>query len=201
MVIVRIGLRQRLELIDDRLHVGLWIALGKHVGEKMRQRRRAERRAQILERVAPAVVDALLTVGRDATYRELLARIVTGAGQHQRCGALRLLMVHVRHDRRAHRTSDQDGAFAHRRIVDRFPARLRHVVHGQSGLGFGRSAVTGNVDADAPVPSRHVRHLEQPAGLVHRIGVHESHDRAGSAQALVVQRPVDVVGHGELLPA
>ena len=38
------------------------VALGEHVGEKMRQRRGAERRAQILERVAPAVIDALLAV-------------------------------------------------------------------------------------------------------------------------------------------
>ena len=66
---------------------------------------------------------------------ELLAGIVAGAGEHQRRGALRLLVVHVGHERRADRASDQDGAFARRRIVDRFPAGLRHVVHGQAGLG------------------------------------------------------------------
>ena len=40
-----------------------------------------------------------------------------------------------------------------------------------------------------------MRHLEDPARLVHRVGMHEGDDRPGSAHPLVVQRPVDVIGH------
>src|SRR5262249_19638097 len=59
MVIVGIRLRQRLELIKNRLQVGVRIALGEHVGEEARYRRGAEGGAQILEGIAPAVVDAV----------------------------------------------------------------------------------------------------------------------------------------------
>jgi hypothetical protein len=42
-------------------------------------------------------------------------------------------------------------------------------------------------------------HLENPAGLIHRIRVHKSHDRSGSTHALVIQRSFDMFGHDEIL--
>lgn len=39
---LRIGLRERFELVDDRLHVGVFVALGEKVGEEMCHRCRAK---------------------------------------------------------------------------------------------------------------------------------------------------------------
>src|SRR5262245_32811876 len=89
-------LSQRLELVDDRLHVGLRVSLGEHIGKEMCQWSRTERRAQILKSVAPAIVDALLLVGGDAMLRELPPGIIPGAGEHQRRSTLRLLVMHIR---------------------------------------------------------------------------------------------------------
>src|SRR5579872_7623187 len=86
MMILRIGYRRSLELIDDRLQVGLRVALGEHLGEKMRQRRRTERRAQVLERKIPAILDAARRIAGDALGRVLFVRTVARAGEHQRCG-------------------------------------------------------------------------------------------------------------------
>ena len=70
--------------------------------------------------------------------------------------------------------------------LDRLPAALRHVAHGQTVAGLRRTAVARNVDGDAAEPGGHVRHLENPARLVHRVGMHEGHDRPGAAHALVI---------------
>jgi hypothetical protein len=66
MVAVRVGLLQSFELVEDRLHVREHVPFGEKIGEEMRQGRRAKRRDQILERVSPAIVDAVLCVGVDA---------------------------------------------------------------------------------------------------------------------------------------
>src|SRR5215510_14859314 len=76
LVIVAVALRMRLELMNDRRQVAVRIALGEHVSKELRHRRRAKCGAEIIEGVAPAVVDALLPVGRDAAMRELLAWVV-----------------------------------------------------------------------------------------------------------------------------
>src|SRR5262249_48818930 len=112
MMIVWLRPGQCLELIDDRLYVGMGVAFGEHGGKEMCHRRRPKRRAQILERVAPTIADALLPVGCDAMFRELPARVVPGAREHQRGGPLRLLVMHPGRQRRADRASDQDGALA-----------------------------------------------------------------------------------------
>src|SRR5262245_20923590 len=96
MEIVPFRLGQCLELIDDRLHVGMLISLGEHIGKEMCQWSRTERRAQILESVAPAIVDALLLVGGDAMLGELPPGIIPGAREHQRRSTLRLLVMHIR---------------------------------------------------------------------------------------------------------
>src|SRR5690242_492577 len=84
VVILGVRLGQRLKLINDRLRVGVRVAPSEQIGEVVRQRRGAERRAEILERVTPAVIDALRGVGGDAARGELLAGIVAGAGKDQR---------------------------------------------------------------------------------------------------------------------
>jgi hypothetical protein len=50
------------ELADNRVEVGLRVALGEPVGEVYRQRRLAKRRAQVLEGVIPAIADAPVCV-------------------------------------------------------------------------------------------------------------------------------------------
>ena len=68
-----IGLCKRFELVDDRLHVGVLVAFGEEVGKEVRQRRGAKRRAQILERVGPAIVDAVgRVVGDPSLVNSLL---------------------------------------------------------------------------------------------------------------------------------
>src|SRR5438045_9575837 len=114
MVIVRFWSSQRLELVDDRLHVAMRVAFGEQVSKEVRQRGRTERGAQIRKRVAPAIADTLFAVGRDAMLGELPAGVIAGAREHQRGGTPRLLVMHPRHQRRANRTSNQDGASARR---------------------------------------------------------------------------------------
>ena len=70
---LRVGLLHGFELVDDRLRVGELVALGEKVGEEMRQRRGAKRRAQILERVGPAIVDAVGRVIIDPPLGKFLA--------------------------------------------------------------------------------------------------------------------------------
>lgn len=76
-----IGLRQRFELMNDRLHVSVAIALGKEVCKEVRQRCRAKRRAKIFERVSPAIIDAIGRVIGDSALGKFLIRIVTGSAQ------------------------------------------------------------------------------------------------------------------------
>jgi hypothetical protein len=45
-----------------------------------------------------------------------------------------------------------------------------------------------------------MRHLEDPARLIHWVGMHEGDNRPGSAHPLVVQRSVDVLGHNATPP-
>ena len=97
MVIVRFRPGQRLELVDDRLHIAMRIAFGEHVSKEVCQRGRTERGAQILKGVAPAIADTLFAVGRDAMLGELPAGIIAGAREHQRGGTPRLLVMHPRH--------------------------------------------------------------------------------------------------------
>src|SRR5262245_18894864 len=96
MEIVPYRLGQRFELVDDRLHVGLCVSLGEHIGKEKCQWSRTERRAQILKSVAPAIVDGLLLVGGDAMLGELPPGIIPGAREHQRRSTLRLLVMHIR---------------------------------------------------------------------------------------------------------
>ena len=89
MVAFGIGLRQCLELMNDRLHVGVSIALGKEVCKEVRQRRRAKRRAKIFEGVSPAIIDAIGRVIGDSAFSKFLVRVVTGSAQDQRAGLSR----------------------------------------------------------------------------------------------------------------
>src|SRR5262245_9595737 len=70
-----IGLRERFELVNDRLHVGVLVAFGKKIGEEMSQRSGAKRRTQILERVGPAIVDAIGRVVGDPSLGEFLVGV------------------------------------------------------------------------------------------------------------------------------
>jgi hypothetical protein len=83
------------ELADNRLEVGVRVALGEHVGEVHRQRRLAKRRAQVLEGVIPAIADDPVCVLLDAMPRELPAGVVTGAAHDQRFGLARPRVVHI----------------------------------------------------------------------------------------------------------
>ena len=195
LMILRVRRRMRLELMDDRVDVAEFVALAEHVGEERRQRRGAERRAQIVEGVAPAEVDAVFLVVGDAAMGEFFARLVSGAREDQRRRSFRLEVVHVVDDRGADRAADQDRLLARRDLVDRLPAALRDVVHGDALAALRRAPVARHVDGDAAVPGGHLRHLENPARLVHRVGMHEGHHRPGTAHALVVQRSVDVLSH------
>ena len=152
MVVVRVRFGEGLELKNDQLQVGAIVTLGKHLSEKVRERRSAEGWAEILECIAPAVSDTLVPVRCDATRGKFLAGIVAGARKDQRGSARGLLMMHVRQDGRADRAPDQNCAFARCHIVDRFPARLRHIIHGQPRRGFRRSTVSRNIDGDAAIP-------------------------------------------------
>ena len=94
------------KLADNRVEVGLRVALGEHVGEVHRQRRLAKRRAQVLEGVIPAIADAPVCVLLDAMPRELLAGIVTGAAHDQRFGFARPRVVHIGENGGADRAAD-----------------------------------------------------------------------------------------------
>ena len=154
MMAFGIGLRERFELVDDRLHVGVFVAFGEEVRKEMRHRCGAKRRAQILERVGPAIVDTVGRVVGDSSLSEFLVGVVTSAGQHERRGFVGALVVHVGSERRAHRTADQDRFFARQRVVNCLPTGLGHVGHGEPGVGFRRAAVPGDIDGDTPVPGR-----------------------------------------------
>src|SRR5262249_10938729 len=60
---------------------------------------------------------------------------------------------------------------------------------------LGRPAIARHIDRDAAEPGGHMRELEDPARLVHRIGMRERHHRSGSSHPLVIQRSVDVLSH------
>src|SRR5690349_5583643 len=72
LMILGVRPRVRLELADDRLEIGVRVALREHVGEIARQRRRPEGRTEVVERVAPAIVHTVLAIGLDATMGERL---------------------------------------------------------------------------------------------------------------------------------
>src|SRR5438093_7648023 len=153
MMAVRIGLLESFELVEDRLHIGELVALSEKVRKEIRQRRRTKHRAQILEHVCPAIVYAVGRIGIDPPLSKFLSGVVTGARQHE-CGRLvRALVVHVGNDRRSDRTADQDRGRARQRVVYRFPTGLGHVGDGQVGTGFGRAAISRDVDGNAAVPS------------------------------------------------
>jgi len=195
LVILRVRRRVGLELMDDRVDVAKLIALAEHIGKEGSERRGAERRAHVVEGVAPAEVDSVFLVVGDALVREGFAGIVPGAGQDQRRCLGRADMVHVVDDRRADRASHQDRVLARRDLVDRLPAALSDVVHADALAALRRAAVARNVHGDTTEPGGHLCQLEDPARLVHRVGVHEGHHRPGAPHPLVVQRSVDVAGH------
>jgi len=98
MVAVRIGLCESLELVDDGLHIGVFITFAEKVGEEMRQRRRAKPRTQILERIGPAIIDAVGSIIIDAPFGEFFSGVVAGARQHERRRLIRALVVHKRNN-------------------------------------------------------------------------------------------------------
>ena len=63
-----VGLGEGAKLMNDRLRIGVFIALAKHVGEEVRHRRHAERRTHVLKGVAPATTDAFRAVIIDAFW-------------------------------------------------------------------------------------------------------------------------------------
>src|SRR5262249_35412343 len=91
--------------------------------------------------------------------------------------------------------SDQDGALAAADLVDRLPAGSRGVLHGQARACLGRSAVAWEVEGDAAEPGRELRQLENPARLVHRIGMDERHDRPAAPHLLIIKWAVDMFRH------
>ena len=104
-------------------------------------------------------------------------------------------MVHVGRERRADRAANQNRFFTGQRIVDGFPTGLGHVVHRQAGLGFRRAPVARDVDGNTPVPCREMRHLENPARLVHWIGMNKSNHRPRASHPLVIKRSINVLRH------
>ena len=101
MMAFGIGLCESFELVDDRLHIGVFIAFGEEVRKEMRQRCGAKRRAQIFERVGPAIVDAIGRVVGDSSLGEFLVGVVTGARQHKRRRFVWAPVVHVGSEGRA----------------------------------------------------------------------------------------------------
>ena len=73
----RVRLRQRFELMDDGLYIGVPVAFAEKVREKMRQRSRAKGCAQVFEGVGPAVIDAVGRVVGNSSFGEFLARVVS----------------------------------------------------------------------------------------------------------------------------
>src|SRR5262245_32331919 len=133
LMIFGVRLRMRLELTDDRRQIAVRVALGEQVGEEARHWGRPEGGAEVVERVAPTIVDAMLLVGLDAAMGELLARVVPGAGQDQRRRLLRAPVMHVSDDSRADGAANEDRLLAGSHVVDRLPAALRGIRHGQAG--------------------------------------------------------------------
>ena len=90
-----------------------------------------------------------------------LAGIVAGAGQHQRRGLLRLQVMHIgasAPSRPSSRPEWRARPAPPRRPLPSRPAPCRP----WSGpAGLGRAAVAGDVDRDAAVPGRQVRHLDR----------------------------------------
>src|SRR6185295_15909061 len=97
--------------------------------------------------------------------------------------------------RRADGAADEDDALAGISIVDRFPAGLGDVRHGEADARLRRLAVARQIDSDAAIPGGHLRHLEYPARLVHRVRVHEGHHGPAPAHGLVIEWSLDVFGH------
>src|SRR5579864_4454110 len=193
-----LGLPQRLELPDDGLKVGPAVPLAKKVGEVMRERRCAKGGAQILEGVVPAMADAIGAVGLDSAVREFLAWIVASAGEDHRRNLLGALVIEVGDEDRSDRAADENDALAAERVIDRFPARSRHIVLAKAGRSLGRAAIARYVDRDTAIPGRKMSELENPAGLIHRIGMDEGHRWPGAAHAVVIERPVHVLRHDSL---
>ncbi len=190
-----LGLLIGLELGDDGVDIAEHVAIGEQVGEEMGHRRRAESGAEVLKGVAPTVADAAFLISLDARRNELLLRVVAGAAHDQRRGPLRAVVVHPDQHRRADGAADQDGALAGIGIVDRLPAGLCDVLHGEPSACLRRPPVARQIDGDAAIPGGHLCHLEDPARLVHRVWMHEGHNRAALAHRLVIKRSVDVLGH------
>src|SRR5499433_3077456 len=190
-----LGLLIGLELGDDGVDIAEHVAIGEQVGEEMGHRRRAESGAEVLKSVAPTVADAVFLISLDAWWDELLLRIVAGAAHDQRRGPLRGAVVHPDQHRCADGAADQDGALAGIGIVDRLPTGLCDVLHGEPGARLRRLPVARQIDGDAAIPGGHLCHLEDPARLVHRVWMHEGHNRAALAHRLVIERSVDVLGH------
>ncbi len=183
------------ELMNDGFGVGVLVAFGEHVGEEMRHRRDAKRGAHVFKRVAPTIADAFGAVIIDAFLGEFFGRVVAGAAEHQRGGFVRPLVIHEWRDGRAHRAAGENGFLTGRDLIDGFPTSLRHVVHGQSGVRFGRTAVARNINGDTAIPSRQMRHLINPTRLIHRIGMDKRDHRSAASHAFVVKRAVNVSGH------
>ena len=76
-----------------------------------------------------------------------------------------------------------------------FPTRLRHIVHREPGLGFRRAPVARYVDGNTPVPCREMRHLKNPARLVHGVGMNKGDHGPRASHPLVIKRSIYVLRH------
>jgi len=163
----------------------------------MRERRRAKRRAQIGEREIPAIVDASGRRNRyTAAWRNSLAGVYPVPDSTSAAVFSGTVVVHVG-TRWSSRPSSRPGSRLRRATRRRsLPTGLGQVGRGQALRGLGRAAIARDVDGDAPVPGREVRHLIDPARLVHRVGMDEGDDRSLASRPLVIERSVDVPRHG-----
>jgi len=146
---------------------------------------------EILEGEIPAIAETVVLVELDMR-RHLIGPAITGPADDHRLGLLGPELVHVRHEGRADGAADKHRRLARTDLVQRLPQRLRHVEARHFCSTGGRTPVARNVDRHAAEPCREPRHLVDPAGLVHRIGMNEGHHRARTAHALVIERSVDI---------
>ena len=107
--------------------------------------------------------------------------------------------MHPRQHRRADGAADQHSFLVRIGIINRLPAGPCDVLHCEPATRFRRPAVARQIKGDATVPGGHLRHLKDPARLVHRVRMHEGHDRTTFAHRLVIERSLDVVGHAAAL--
>ena len=128
------------------------------------------------------IVEALDRLSRDQEDLAGIYKRLTFAG----------VEIRAVHEGRADGAADEHGRFARTDLVQRLPQRLRHVEARHFRGTGGRAPVARDVDRHAAEPRREPRHLVDPAGLVHRIGMNERHHRAGTAHAFVIERSVDV---------